>query len=633
MFDYVSRHKRLMQIFLAIVIVPTFAFFGIQSYDRVFSSGDAVAEVAGQKITVPEFNRALDQQRDTLRGMLGKAYDPALLDSLPARKELLEGLIGQRAVLTYAQRNRMLVPDDLLQAAIATEPVFQEDGKFSRARYQALLRGQNMSEQQFEAQMRADMLMRQLGSGLVESGFASRSVAQRIATNRTQAREISELVFPAVQYARQVKLAPDAVEAYYKANPKLFESPEQVRAEYVVLSPEVLIAAESVAPDEVRQWYETNVAPRAKQRAEARGKIDAIAAELRKDPARFAELAKANSQDPGSAQQGGDLGWFGRGAMVKPFDDAVFRLKEGETSAIVETEFGFHIVRVTGTRKPGQDGAKAEERRASHILINAPKAEKDFATARPEIENELKRARVSKRFAELADAFSNLAYEQPDSLQPLAERYKLKIETSGWITRQAAPPPLDNAKLLAALFADDAVKNKRNTEAVETAPTRIVVARVAEHRPATVRPLETVRADIARRLTEDEALRLARAAGAARLEELQSGKTPTLRWGQARSLSREALGGLDPRAVGPVFRADASKLPSYVGVDLPPTGYTIYRISKVGDAGVADAAKLRAAETALARQESRMAYQAFLNGLKARSDVTINEANLVKKER
>jgi len=633
MFNFVAQHKRLMQIFLAIVIVPTFAFFGIQSYDRIFSSGDAVAEVAGQKISVPEFNRALDQQRDTLRGMLGKAYDPALLDSLPARKELLEGLIGQRAVLTYAQRNRLMVPDELLQAAIGSEPVFQEDGKFSRARYQALLRGQNMSEPQFEAQMRADMLMRQLGSGLVESGFTSKSVARRLLETRAQSRELSELVFPAVQYAGQVKLGPDAVEAYYKANAKLFEVPEQVRAEYVVLSPDVLVAAETVSPDEVRKWYDANVAPRAKQRAEARKKIEAIAAELRKDPARFAELAKASSQDSGSAQQGGDVGYFGRGAMVKPFEEAAFKLKDGETSPIVETEFGFHIIRVTGIRKPGQDGAKTEERRASHILVSAPKAEKDFAAARPEIEAELKRSRVSKRFVELAEAFSNLAYEQPDSLQPLADRYKLKIETSNWITRQAAPPPLDNPKLLGALFGDDAIKNKRNTEALETAQNQIVVARVLEHRPATVRALDQVRADIVKKLTADETLKLARAAGEARLAELQAGKAPAAGWGQPRTVSREAAGGLDPRAIGPVFRADAAKLPSYVGVDLAPTGYTIYRISKVSEAGAPDPAKLRAAEVSLARQESRMAYQAFLSGLKARSDVTINEANLVKKDR
>jgi peptidyl-prolyl cis-trans isomerase D len=633
MFDFVARHKRLMQIFLAIVIVPTFAFFGIQSYDRMFSSGDAVAEVAGQTITLPEFSRALDQQRENLRGMLGKAYDPTLLDSLPARRELLEGLIGQRALLTYAQRNRMLVPDELLQAAIAAEPVFQEDGRFSRARYQALLRGQNMSEPQFEAQMRADMMMRQLAGGLAESGFVSKTAARRVLDARTERRELSELVFPAVQYAPQVKLAADAVESYYKANPKQFEAPEQVRAEYVVLSPEVLAAAETVSPEDVRKWYEANIAPRASQRAEARKKIESIAAELRRDPGRFAELAKASSQDPGSAAAGGDLGWFGRGAMVKPFEDATFRLKQDETSPIVETEFGFHIIRVTGIRKPGQDGAKVEERRASHILVAAPKAEKDFAAARPEIEAELKRERVAKRFVELAEAFGNLAYEQPDSLQPLAERYKLKVEATGWISREGPPPPFDNAKLLAGLFSDDAVRNKRNTEAIEVAPNRIVVARVLEHKPAQLRPLETVRADITRLLTEAEAQKLARAAGEARLADLQSGKGPGAGWGQPRTVSRETPGGIDPRAIGTAFRADATKLPAYVGVDLAPTGYTVYRISQVAGGGTPDAAKLRAAETGLARLESRRAYEAFLGGLKARSEVTINEANLAKKER
>jgi peptidyl-prolyl cis-trans isomerase D len=240
---------------------------------------------------------------------------------------------------------------------------------------------------------------------------------------------------------------------------------------------------------------------------------------------------------------------------------------------------------------------------------------------------------VQKKFPELAEAFSNLAYEQPDSLQPLAERFKLKIATTDWISRATAPPPLGNAKLLAALFGDDAVRNKRNTEAVETGPGRLVVARVLAHKPAAVRPLDEVRGEIAKKLAADEALRLAREAGAARLKRLETGQDPGVAWSPARTVSRETPRGLDPRAVAPVFRADASKLPAYVGVDLPPTGYALYRISKVVEAPAIDDAKLRANETGLARQEARETYDAFVDSLRSRAKVTVYEQNLVKRER
>jgi peptidyl-prolyl cis-trans isomerase D len=631
MFDLVTKHKRLMMIFLVLFIVPTFAFFGIQSYEGLFRTGRSeVAQVAGQSISVMEFNRALDEQRDRLRAMLGRDFDPQLLESPQARREFLDGLIAQRALLAYAEASGMTVSAEQLAATILATPVFQENGQFSRERYQALLRGQNLSEPEFEARVRRDLLLQQLGTGLIDSAFVSRTVARDLATARAQGREIAEAVFPAVQFARQVKVTPEAVEAYYKAHPKEFEQPEMVQVEYVVLSLDALAGQEKVTPEEVKAWYAANIAPRFTARAEARKRIDAVAAELRKDPSRFEELAKANSEDPGSAGAGGDLGWFGRGAMVKPFEDVVFKLKENETSGVVETEFGFHIIRVTGVRK---DAGKGEERRASHILVNAPKAEQDFDSARAGIERELRLERVGKRFAELADQFSNIAYEQPDSLQPLADRFKLPIERSGWITRGAARPPLDHPKLLAALFGAEAIRDKRNTEAIETAPNRLVAARVVEHRPPTVRPIGEVSEQITKRLIDEEALRLAVKAGSEKLAELQAGRAPTLTWGQPRVLSREAVGALDPRAVGPVFRADASKPPVYVGVELPPTGYTIYRIGKVIEAKDLDEAKLRGAETALARLEAREAYQGLVTALKERSKVTINERNIEARER
>jgi peptidyl-prolyl cis-trans isomerase D len=630
MFEFVGKHKRLLQVLLALILIPPFAFFGIQSFDR-FSGGSDLAEVDGSAISAAEFTRALDRQRDQLRTALGRNFDPALLDTPEARKELLDSLVGRRVLGLYLARNGMIATDEQLRELIASEPAFQEDGKFSRGRYQALIRGQNMSEPEFESQLRGDLVMRQLSAGLVDSGLVAKQTAERIAALRGEAREVSESLLPVNQFVAQVKLAPDAVESYYKGHPKAFESPEQIRAEFAELALDAVMNAEQVPAEEVKAWYEANVAPKRRERLEARKRIEALAAEARKDPARFAELAKTSSQDPGSAAQGGDVGWFGRGAMVKPFEDAAFKLRENELSPIVETEFGFHVIKVTGTRKA--EGGKGEERRASHILVTAPGDAKDFESARADIERDLRRTRAQKRFPELAEQFSNMAYEQPDSLGPLAERFKVKISTTGWFARGAAPPALNNAKLVQALFGEDALRNKRNTEAVEIAPGRIVVARVLEHKPAAVRPLDEVRADIAKQLTDEEALKLARAAGAERLKKLQAGEGSATTWGLARTVSRENPAGIDPRAIAPLFRADATKLPAYVGVDLPPTGYGLYRVTKVTEVKSVDEARLRAIDAGLSRQEARDGYQAFVDSLRSRAKVEINEANLKKSER
>ena len=630
MFEFVGKHKRLLQLLLMLILVPPFAFFGIQSFEG-FSGGSDLAEVDGSSISAAEFGRAVDQQRDQLRAALGRNFDPTLLDTTEARKQLLDGLVARRVLGLYVGRNRMAVTDDEVRALIAAEPAFQEDGKFSLSRYQALIRGQNMSEAQFEAQLRSDLVMRQLSAGLVDSGLVAKHTAQRIAALRGETREVSDSILNASQFVAQVKLAPDAVEAYYKAHPKEFEAPEQIRAQYAELTLDAVIAAEPIPAEEIKAWYDANIAPKRGERLEARKRIEALVAEVRKDPSRFAELAKASSQDPGSASQGGDLGWFARGSMVKPFEDAVFKLRENEVSPIVETEFGFHVIRVTGIRKA--EGGKGEERRASHILVTAPGDAKDFESARADIERDLRRQRAQKRFAELAEQFSNMAYEQPDGLAPLAERFKVQVATTGWFARGAAPQPLNHAKLAAALFGDDALRNKRNTEAVEISPGRVVVARVLEHKPATLRPLEEVRAGIAKRLTDEEALKLARAAGSERLKQLQAGEATATKWGLARSVSRENPAGIDPRAIQPVFRADPAKLPAYVGVDLQPTGYGLYRITKVTEAKVIDDAKLRAIDAGLARQEARDGYQAFVDGLRSRAKISINEANLKKSER
>jgi peptidyl-prolyl cis-trans isomerase D len=626
MFDLVHKNKLILQIFLA-VIALSFALWGVQSYQGVFNSSDTVADVGGIRITQQEFARELEKQRERLVAMLGRGFDAAAFDTPEMRRELLDNMVAQRVLAVFASRHNMVVGDQQLREAIAGVPAFHEDGKFSLERYRSLLRAQNLTEPQFEQDLRGDLVMAQVSAGIADSAFAPKTVARRLAAARAQTRAISERVFSTDQYRSQVKLGPDAVEVYYKANPKAFESPEQVRAEYVVLSQTAMAEREKVDDDEVRAYYEQTMAPRFKERAAARRKIDEILAQARKDPGRFAELAKAHSQDPGSAQEGGSLGYFGRGAMVKPFEDAVFKLKQGEISPVVESEFGFHIIRLTGVRK-GDVGA--EERSASHILITAPKDAKDFDAARPEIEAELKRQRLLKKFPESAETFSNIAYEQPDSLQPLADRFGLKIERTEWLSRAGddSAGPLANARLRAALFTDDAIRNKRNTEAVEVSPGMLVAARVVEHRPAALRPLDEVRAEINRMLVEREAETLARQAAEAKLAELRAGKDAGIHWLAPRTVSREKPAELDRGAQAVVFGADVSKLPAYVGVSLGAKGHALYKISSVTDATSLDEQRLATSQFGLARQEAREDYQSFVGGLRGRTDIQVNEKNL-----
>lgn len=626
MFDLVHKNKLFLQLFLG-VIALSFALWGVESYRSGADSADAVADVGGIRISQREFAGELEKQRERLTAMLGRGFDAAAFDTPEMRRELLDSMVSQRTLALYASRHGMVVGDQQLREAIAGVPAFHENGKFSLERYRSLLRAQNLTEAQFEHDLRGDLALAQVSAGIVDSAFASKAVARRLAAARAQTRTISEHVFSTDQFRSQVRLSPDAVEAHYKANPKAFESPEQVRAEFVVLTQAAMAEREKVDAGEVRAHYEQTIAPRFKERAEARRKIDEILAQARKDPGRFAELAKAHSQDPGSAQEGGALGYFGRGAMVKPFEDAVFRLKQGDISAVTETEFGFHIIQVTGVRK-GDGGA--EERSASHILITAPKDAKDFDAARAEIEAELKRQRLLKKFPESAETFSNIAYEQPDSLQPLAERFGLTVEKTGWLSRQGDEQagPLANARLRAALFTDDAIRNKRNTEAVEVSSGTLVAARVLEHRPAALRSLEEVRAEISRMLVEREAVALARRAAEAKLTELRAGKDAGIRWSAPKAVSREKPAELDRGAQAVVFSADVSKLPAYAEVSLGAAGHALYRISSVTDPAELDDQRLTTSQFGLARQEAREDYQSFVAGLRSRTDIRINEQAL-----
>lgn len=628
MFDLVHKYKKLVVVILGLIAI-TFATWGIESYTTMRSGRDAVATVNGMEISTREFEEELRHQQDQLRRLLGQNFDMSEFDTPESRRAVLDRLIAQRLVASEAAKANLTVSDDTLLDTIHSIPAFRgDDGKFSKSAYESVLRSQTppMTPAQFESRLRYDLTLAQIARAVGEAAIPSRTVSGRLAALEAQKREIAQARIAAQQFLPQVKVDEAKAKAHYDANPEEFRTPERVKAEYVMLSAEAIAAQEKVSPQDVRAQWEAAYGPKLREKEQARNKAQAIAAEVRKNPASFAEVAKRESQDPGTKANGGDLGFTSRGSFVKPFEDALYRMKPGQISDVIESEFGFHVIQLTGIQR--KDGK--EERRASHILITAPVDAKPFEALRDEIEAELKKARAAKRFGEAVDDFRNVVYEQFDSLKPAAERFNLKVQTTGWVTRSRGQElgALDHPKLIAALFSSDALQNKRNTDAIEVAPNTLVAARVTEHQPAAQRKFEEVRGEIVELLRGREAAELARKEGAAKLEQLRKGADAGVKWGPARLVSRREAQGLTADMLRQVMSADAGKLPAYVGVPAGDMGYLLLKVSKVieaepkqvQEAGNRPAALLGAAQ-----------YDAYVASLREQADIDINRKNLEKK--
>ncbi|MBI2305739.1 MAG: SurA N-terminal domain-containing protein [Rhodocyclales bacterium] len=634
MFDAVRNNKRIVQVFLALITLP-FAFWGVDSYVRGVGPGNDVAVVDDSKISIQEFNQAWRDHLDRARQQLGANFKRELFDTPQARLELANTLVDRRLLALEARKSRLGVSDALLIDFITSFPSLKENGQFSKARYEALVASQGMSKEMFEAQLRQDMTLQQLVGAVGDTGIVSAASAEMMLRIQSEERQVAELRLLPEQFAGEVKLDADAAKKFYDENQKIFQTPEMVRAEYVVLSLDGLLAQATVSEAEVKQWYDghqeryqQNEERRASHilitvsgdtdKAKAKAKAEEVLKDVKKTTARFAELAKQHSQDPGSAANGGDLGFFGRGMMVKPFEESTFSLKEGEVSELVQSDFGYHIIKLTGIK---------------------PAKQKALDEVRAEIEGELKRQSAQRRYAEAAETFTNMVYEQSDSLKPAAEKFGLKVQQGPMLPKnppaQALPAlgPLGNERLLNALFAEDAVNNKRNTEAVEVAQNTLAAARVVEHKPAAVRPFDSVRADIETMLKAKEAATLARARGEAMLATLKGGDDK-VKWVLVKSVSRLQGKQVPAPAMQAIFRADVSKLPAYAGVELPNNGgYAVYKIVNVKPLDKIDADKRRVLQseyTALVAQED---FAAYLSGLRQRAKIEINKAALESKDR
>ena len=631
MFDLIQKHRRAIQIALFLFLIPPFVFFEVDRLDRPGGS-ETVASIGDARITQQEFARALRERQEAIQRLTGGRAGPELLDSAELRSEVLEALIRRQVLLSRAVRSGMAVSDGQLQSTISELPAFQNDGKFSFDLYQQYLRSQGMTPVAFEARLRQDLLLGQVDDAFGETSFVPRTIIDLITRISEQQREVSVFTIAPERFLAQVKLAPDAVKQYYDTHPNEFRVAEQVRVEYVALRMEGLMSEISIDPAQVRKYYdehraefegrperqashiliavEAGASPEDKQKA--REKAEEISRQLKQSPGRFAELAKQHSQDPGSASNGGDLGFFGRGTMPKAFEEAVFAMKPGEVSAPVESEYGFHVIR----------------------LVNVKGGEtRSFEEARTQIETELKRQQAGRKFAEIAEQFNNVAFEQSDSLQPAAELAKASVQQSGWMTREhASDPMLNNPKLRQAVFSEDVIANKRNSPVVEVAPGVLVAARLLEHKPAAMQPLEEVAGAIEKKLTRQRAAQLAAQEGREQLEKLRQGGESDVKWGTAQLVGRAEAKGLSDAVLRQAFRADAEKLPAYTGIDLPNGGYTLILVSRVVEPEKIDPERRKQIAEALRQLRGQEAMLAYVESLKQKDAVKVSRELIERKQ-
>jgi peptidyl-prolyl cis-trans isomerase D len=617
MFDFVTKNRLLVYVVLGLIIL-TFAFFGVDAYFRGGgAAADEVATVGDSKITVQEFGtsvrRAQDRMRAQAQGQQNQQMN-AYLNSPEFRQAVLDEMIERRVLLQQAAKSGMAVSTDELRSAIASvEAFYDEDGKFSVARYEQLLRAQNLTPAQFERQIEQDILLGRFRNTVTGTAFMPDKVVERLVRIREQEREVSQLVVSPAEFRDKVEVTEEDAKEYFEGNKSLFRIPERAKVEYLVLTPEVAAANVEVSDEELKEVYERRItefqAPEERrashilitvssdasdeEKTAAEAKANDIYQQLQTTPKRFAELARANSGDPGSAERGGDLGFFQRGFMVSEFEDAAFALSKGEISAPVKTQFGFHIIRL--------DEVKAVQ--------TTP-----FEQVREQLLKEVREDRVQEAYLEAAQTFSDLVYTEYDSLKPTAETLNLTIQQSDWVSPASGGnnPLLNNPQLLEAVFSAESLEERRNTEAVEVQPNTM--------------PFEDVSADIVDFLKSERAIERAKTEGEAIVEKLNSGeKVSGLDWSRPNFVTLQRRQGLHPEGARAVFSADAAKLPAYSGVAVDDGRYVIYRVSKVQEVGAVSPDQLQTASRQLSQITQQEQYANVVGSMRDRSDVRVRE--------
>ncbi|HFQ92264.1 MAG TPA: peptidylprolyl isomerase [Chromatiales bacterium] len=638
MMHFIREHaKGFFAWLIVILIIIPFAFWGINSYFDGGSADSVVARVNEVEITAREFQRVYVRERARRQEMLGENADPALLNDALIKRDVIDRLVNSESVAQAAIDAGLRVGDTQLAREIIQNPQFQQDGRFDGELYARILNSMGLTEKGFEAEVRQDMLVEQLISGVTGSEFATARELQEVAALVDQERDIAYLTLSPGDFSGEAVPADEEIEAYYEENKDLFSLPEQVSVEYLELSAADLMDGIEVDEDALRRMYEEQEAnfvqaeerrashilitvdPDADEAADqaARDKALQLLERIRSGES-FEEIAKAESQDPGSAAEGGDLGFFGRGMMVKPFEEAVYGMSIGDISEPVRTRFGYHIIKLTDIK--AQQGRPFEEVRAA-------------------LEQEYRELVAEDRFYDIAEQLSDLTYEIPDTLEVAAQELDLEIKTSPLFSRHVGEGIASNPKVRAMAFSPDVLEAGNNSEPVTIGTNHVVVLRIKDRRSTSHKPLEDVRDEIIASLQRETSAEKARALGEKIRERMAAGEDPAslaeeyqVEWREAGFVRRD-----DSGVPGEVLRAAFRMMPPgqdqarIEGVELVSGGYAVVALKAVRDSAVAEGNGEDTEErfkNLVLRKYGAQAGNGVLESIRKRSKIEIIQENL-----
>lgn len=608
------------KLILALITIP-FALFGIDSYLNQAGSQVAVAKIGSEKISLQEYSNAVENARNYMQSQ-GQKVDNATLESPAFKQSVLNGIISRRLVESAVDDYRFRISDEQLSQHILGMQEFQANGKFAEETYHALLAQNKLTPAKFEQGVRRDLSVQQVRDGLNSLAFMPKKVAEQALQSEFEQREVTVFDIKSADFLAQVSIKPEEVQAYYDQHKTKFIAPAKVKLQFALLSAAGLMGQVSITDAEVKQYYDENAAKfqgdeqrqashiligvssaaTPEEKASAKQKAESILQQVKANPKNFEKLASEYSQDTGSAAKGGDLGSFGRGAMVKPFEEAAFSMKVGDISGLVESEFGYHIIKLTGISGEASS----------------------FDSMKTNIKAELIFQKAQAKYAELADDFGNTVYEQSGSLEPVAKKFNLQLQESAEMTREEVGKYFKSERFASMAFSDEVLKEKRNTEAVEVSPNNLVAARMLAYTPSAPRSFDQVKDAIEALLKAQAASKLATQKGESLLADLKAGKAVSADWITPVTVDRREAQGLSDGVMRHVFKANTHTLPAYIGFDEVNKGYTVVKVISVNQKLKNDTTLAQRAngiyQSALGAE---MAY-AYVASLKAKKEVQFN---------